>query len=155
VVLEVDRHPIANVPELKNAIRGYRPGDTLSVRVRRENQELSYSVTLTHPVWDLSRVAFQNQMGGKLSFRRDDFTSVYQHDAVISPDECGGPVVNLEGKAVGINIARAGRTETYALSSDVILGVLEDMKSGVYPPPLGPGEERRPIPPALPEAAAR
>ena len=31
------------------------------------------------------------------------------------PADCGGPLVNLDGKVVGMNIARAGRTESYAI----------------------------------------
>ena len=45
---------------------------------------------------------------------------ILQHDSVLKPSECGGPLVDLDGKVVGINIARAGRTETYAIPSEVV-----------------------------------
>lgn len=140
LILEVDRRPISDRPQLIERLREYRPGDTLELRIQRNDQEETVSVTLTHPFGDfLSRIAFQNQMGGELSFRRDDFEAVFQHDTVLAPEECGGPVVTLSGKAIGINIARGGRTESYVLPSDLILSVLEDLKAGKFPPPGQPG----------------
>jgi serine protease Do len=43
-------------------------------------------------------------------------------------------VVDLQGKAVGINIARAGRTESYAIPAEVVQGLLSDLKSGKLAP---------------------
>ncbi len=43
--------------------------------------------------------------------------------------------MDLDGKAVGINIARAGRVETYAVPADAILAVLPALKAGKMPPP--------------------
>lgn len=42
---------------------------------------------------------------------------------MIHPNECGGPLVNTDGKIVGINIARALRVTTYAVPTDVVLEV--------------------------------
>lgn len=135
LILEINQRPIADRPELINTLRRYRPGDTLELKIQRNEEEQSVAVTLTHPFGDfLSRIAFQNQMGGELSFRRDEFESVYQHDAVLAPEECGGPVVTLSGKALGINIARGGRTESYVLPADLILTALDELKEGKYPP---------------------
>jgi len=130
VVLMIDEHPISTAEQLVRTLRDYRPGDTLSLRVRRSEEEMACSVTLMHPYGDfLSRIAFQNQMGGELSFRRDNFEAVYQHDSVLSPQDCGGPVVNLEGLAVGVNIARAGRTESYAVPADLLEDVVDELKA--------------------------
>src|SRR5262249_54405804 len=46
----------------------------------------------------------------------------------------GGPLVDLDGKAVGINIARAGRVESFAVPSDTVLALLPDLKSGKLAP---------------------
>ena len=61
-----------------------------------------------------------NEMNG-MSKRRSGYDRVIQHDSVIRPEECGGPLVNLDGKVIGINIARAGRVETYALPIKPVL----------------------------------
>jgi len=130
IVLTIDEHPVGSAAELVRMLRDYRPGDTLSLKVRRLEEEMACSVTLMHPYGDfLSRMAFQNQMGGELSFRRDDFEAVYQHDSVLSPEDCGGPVVDLDGRVLGINIARAGRTETYAVPADLVEKVVAELQA--------------------------
>lgn len=144
-VLKVDQRDITSGQQLIRTLRTYRPGDTVSLRIRREDGVLEVRAMLTYPFGEfLSRIAFQNQMGGSLSFRRDDFQAVYQHDSVLSPEECGGPVCNLDGKVVGVNIARAGRTESYILPADLVLSVLPDLKAGKYPPPPSGSEELLP-----------
>jgi serine protease Do len=72
--------------------------------------------------------------GGPVSPRASDFPAVYQHDTIVAPNQCGGPIVDLDGHALGINIARAGRTETYALPADLILPLIEPLKSGKLAP---------------------
>jgi serine protease Do len=80
------------------------------------------------------RAEFQNSLGGPLSRRRAGFPLVLQHDTVLNPKECGGPLLNIDGEVVGVNIARAGRVETYALPASVVKPLLDDLKSGKYPP---------------------
>ena len=53
---------------------------------------------------------------------------------MLSSSTCGGPIVDLSGKAVGINIARAGRVSSLALTSEVVLPILEKLKTGDYLP---------------------
>lgn len=135
-VLKVNNKSIQTRRELVETIGTYRPGDVIQLDILRAEEKMQLSATLTYPFDNfLSRIALQQQMGGPLSFRRDDFTAVYQHDAVLKPEQCGGPVVNLEGKALGINIARAGRTATYVLPANLILEKIEELKSGKSPPP--------------------
>ena len=40
-----------------------------------------------------------------------------------------GPLVDLEGHVLGINIARAGRTESYAIPSEAVRPLLEKLKA--------------------------
>jgi serine protease Do len=42
--------------------------------------------------------------------------------------------VDLEGRVIGINIARAGRTESYAIPADIVTSLLEPLKSGKLAP---------------------
>lgn len=115
-----------------------RPGETLSVKVKRKgkdgDEELTFKVTTIPPAL-MDRGALQNTMGGSLSDRRGGFSKVIQHDTVLNPKQCGGPLVDLEGNVLGINIARAGRVETWTLPSDVIDPVLTELKAGKFPFP--------------------
>jgi serine protease Do len=47
---------------------------------------------------------------------------------VLRPWLCGGPLVNLDGKAIGLNIARAGRVTTYALPARLVKRILDNLK---------------------------
>ena len=70
-----------------------------------------------------------------MSKRRTGFPSVLQHDTALWPSDCGGPVLDVDGHAVGVNIARAGRVESYAIPAAAIKPLLADLKSGKLAPP--------------------
>jgi serine protease Do len=75
-------------------------------------------------------------LSGQTNLRASGFPSVFQHDTVIAPQFMGGPLVDLQGRVIGINIARAGRTETYAIPADLLIPrILQAMKDGDFPAP--------------------
>jgi serine protease Do len=88
-------------------------------------------------------------MGTLLSARRTGFPQVLQTDMVLDAKDCGGPVVDLEGRVLGINIARAGRVETWVLPGEVIKPLLPEFKAGKFAPAATSAEA-----PALPAAPA-
>ncbi|MEM8734328.1 MAG: hypothetical protein AAGG44_08910, partial [Planctomycetota bacterium] len=57
---------------------------------------------------------------GPISDVRTGFETILQHDSVLKPEHCGGPLIDLQGRAVGLNIARAGATETLALPASEV-----------------------------------
>ncbi|TYO99488.1 serine protease Do [Geothermobacter ehrlichii] len=60
-----------------------------------------------------------------------EFMAVFiQTDALINPGNSGGPLINLEGKVIGINtaIARQAQGIGFAIPADVIRRVLPDLK---------------------------
>jgi hypothetical protein len=73
-------------------------------------------------------------MGGRLSKRRLDFPMALQHDTPLSPNECGGPIIDLTGDIVGINIARSGRVDSLALPTSTVLSVMQMLRSGELAP---------------------
>jgi S1-C subfamily serine protease len=46
----------------------------------------------------------------------------------LQPKDCGGPLVDTEGRAVGINIARALRVTTYALPARIVQETVTALK---------------------------
>ena len=75
----------------------------------------------------MDRSEFQNNLGGRLSVRRFGFPLALQHDTVLRPVDCGGPVVDLDGRVVGFNIARAGRTESYLIPTGAVHAILGEL----------------------------
>ena len=54
---------------------------------------------------------------------------VIQHDTVLRPVNCGGPVVDLDGRVVGVNIAHGGRRDLL-LPTESLLVPMYEMMSG-------------------------
>lgn len=134
VIVGIDSSDIKDFEGLLKVLGKRKAGDTITVRIKRGEEEKELKVTLGKRPRDLDRGIIQNNMGSKLSDRRTDFPMILQHDTVLRPEDCGGPLVELDGKAVGLNIARAGRTETYAIPSDTVQALLVELKSGKLAP---------------------
>ncbi len=114
IIIAVKGIPTPNVNAFKNAVSRFSPGESVTLTVHRDDATLTLTATFDVRAPDSpEQAAMDAMLEGELSFRASDFTAVYQHDTVIPPTVCGGPVVDLEGRVIGINIARAGRTETY------------------------------------------
>lgn len=136
VICEVSGRPISDRTKLVEMLDLYRPGDTVTLRVRRGGDELSFRVKLGKQTENgFDRTKMQNSMGNTLSGRRTGFPAVIQHDTFLRPSDCGGPLINLDGKVLGLNIARAGRVESWALPGDVVKNAIEEMESGDHPAP--------------------
>ena len=124
---------------LISKVKVLRPGTQVRLSVVRGDEKLSIRATLgdrnkVDP--SAKRGNFQNSLGGELSQRRAGFPSVLQHDTILRPEQCGGPIVDLDGKVVGINIARAGRVESYALPVSVIQPLISQFIAGKLSPDL-------------------
>lgn len=110
--------PVGDEAELRARIAQRLPGDAVAITVRRGEATLGLVATLgTDRTGAESR---QEHIWGPLSRVRRGFGLVLQHDAVLDPQLCGGPLVDLDGRAVGVNIARAGRVETLALPAATV-----------------------------------
>ena len=133
VVFQVGDKAITDLETMQDTIMRYNAGDQVTVKVRREGKEVEVKAKLDKRPSD-ARANFQNSLGGTLSNRRGGFPSILQHDTVLKPSECGGPLVDLDSKTVGINIARAGRVETYAVPAEAIVALLPDMEAGKFAP---------------------
>ncbi len=138
VVSQVAGKSVRSADSLANEIGSHRPGETITLRVFRDDEPLTIRAKLglaepeTRLMFDRQR--FQNRMGGKLSRRRTGFPAVIQHDSILDPQNCGGPVVDLAGNVVGLNIARAGRIESYSVPASIVMNLLDDLKSGKLAP---------------------
>src|SRR5262245_21372084 len=125
IVTHVNGKQVFDNEQLVRTIRSMQAGDNVKLTVRRGEEYLKIDATL-----QARPAAFQDQLNQSLSKRAAGFPSALQHDTVLKPSQCGGPLVGLQGKVLGLNIARAGRVVSYAVPSDVVVGLLGDLKSG-------------------------
>jgi serine protease Do len=154
VVTLIADTPIIDSETMVNTIRHHKPGDALPIKILREGKELELQATLGKrpPDPGLARREYQNQLGSALSEHRTGFPQILQHDMVLRPDNCGGPVVDLDGKAIGINIARAGRVESYAIPTEAVRALLDDLKSGKLSPTTQPSAQLAGAPTKVPSS---
>ena len=116
-------------------LAGHRPGDTITLSVQRGELAHTFKATLqSRDEGGGFRAEFQNRLGSELSSRRSGYAVILQHDSVIKPSDCGGPLVDLQGRVLGINISRAGRVESWAIPAEVVQPLLSDLKSGRLAP---------------------
>jgi S1-C subfamily serine protease len=69
-----------------------------------------------------------DEMSGEFSQRRSGFPRVLQHDVYGSSRTIGGPLLDLEGKCLGMNIARANRAESFAIPLEEMRGLVQKLK---------------------------
>ena len=131
VISAVDGRKIDSFQELRTVLSraGAHQNVILSVRRRTGPLELTAELKPKRPegVSLSRRERMMNEMDERgLSEKREGFPSVLQTDMTLSPKETGLPVVDSDGRLVGIVVARAGRVKTFLLPVSTIAGLLEE-----------------------------
>jgi serine protease Do len=134
-IVSIQGQAITDQESLAAVLGKMKPGDVAAIKLMREGKELELKATLERRGPQPGR-RDQNLMGSELSERRTGFPTYFQTDTVLKPKDCGGPVCDLEGHVLGINIARAGRVESYTIPTEALTPVLADLMSGKLSPKL-------------------
>jgi len=134
VIFKINGKDIQGAAQLAQVISGSVPGDEVNIRYRRGDEERQTKAVLGSRTLDVRgrEPARAGRFGGVLSEKRSNFPNALQHDLTLRPEECGGPLVNLDGKVVGVNIARAGRVKSYAIPATNLKELLSDLKLGRF-----------------------
>ncbi len=111
-LVEFEGKKIADAEALFEHMEKTKPGQQVGVKLRRADKELDVKLELVLFVDE------DEEYSGDLSVRRAGFPAVFAHDTAIIPQACGSPLLDLDGKVVGVNIARAGRVTTYAIPAE-------------------------------------
>ena len=108
VLISIDGEAVANVSDFIRQIGSHKPYETVKLMIRRGQEDKELTATLRRRAQPQSGLAedARNALSGAISRTRSGFPSALQHDMVLEPAECGGPVVDLQGRVVGLNIAR-------------------------------------------------
>lgn len=129
VITHINDRRVTSRDDITQSVLGLRHGDSIQVRLVRGNAIQVVSVELT-----ANKEPDERRMQGQRSARDYGFEEVIQHDTVLSPRDCGGPLINSQGRAFGINIARAGRVASYALPVDVVLPAIDRLFESLNQP---------------------
>jgi serine protease Do len=124
---------VTNREQVVETLRDFREGQTVTVRVRRAAQEFDAALKMIVPRAGDAGAGFYPQgpgdLGADVSRRAQGFERAIEHDTVLQPWLCGGPLVNLDGQAIGLNIARASRVTTYALPAALVQRIFANLSS--------------------------
>lgn len=121
IVKRINGTELRSSQELIRFIRGLHEGDLVKLSLHRKGETVEINARLGS-----ATALMQSSEGldgferGPTSHRLSGFPEVIQHDCLLLPQQCGGPAVDLDGRIVGLNIARAGRIATYALPSKLV-----------------------------------
>ncbi len=127
IIRTMDGKDYAMVPLFIQSLGRKRPGDEVKLVMMRDGESLEQVVTLggrQELPPELGEGRYPT--GGKLSEQRDGYPSALQTDLPFSYNECGSPLVDLDGRIIGVNIARAGRTKSYAIPVAALRDLLKD-----------------------------
>ncbi len=139
VILQVNDTAISSIVQVQEVVGNFPPGEQIRMTVERDGKKVVLDITLgnaetLNPQFERSNQ--QNRMGSTLSRRRSDFPLAVQHDTALQSTQCGGPVVDIDGDVVGINIARKGRVSSLMLPVSVVAPAVDELKSGLLAPAL-------------------
>ena len=129
VILRIRERPVTGLFELKNALSDISPGQTITILANVNGTEKSFEVLLGNrpqlPQFPGARLQQMERMGGQISRVNDSFSRVIQSDMRPKPNQIGGPVVDLQGRVIGVTMARAGRTRSYVMPAAAVEELLK------------------------------
>jgi serine protease Do len=126
-IVRIDGVPIDSPEAAAAPLRTHAPGESATVEVWSGGAVRTLEVRLLRPTW----IDVRANAGGPVSRRATGFGEVIQHDGVVPANSVGTPIVDSQGRVVGLNIARADRMKTYALPSARVAASVRDMLARV------------------------
>lgn len=126
VILAIGGKAVTKIGELAEALKDRRAGATVEVTLRRGEEKLTFEVRLSAKSELFTDQMNRNdQMSGDFSRRRSGFPRVLQHDILGNSKIVGGPLLDLDGRCLGMNIARANRAESFAIPVEDLKAIAE------------------------------
>jgi S1-C subfamily serine protease len=116
VIVAIAGTAVKKIEEIGEALKDLKAGSTVEVTLRRGKEKLKLPVRLSAKSELFTDQMNRNDMmSGDYSNRRSGFPRVMQHDILGSSKIVGGPLLDLDGRCLGMNIARANRAESFAI----------------------------------------
>ncbi len=122
VIVAIDDKPVAKLEDLAAVLKDRKAGTTAKITYRRGEEEKTADVRLMARSEMSDEMNRNDAMSGAFSERRSGFPRILQHDILGAKSIVGGPLLDLEGRCIGMNIARANRAESFAIP-------VEDLKA--------------------------
>ena len=96
------------------------PGHEITIKLTKDNKEFIKRIKLGDRNMTFGMFNRNLEMSGPVSKRVDGFKNIIQHDSSLSYNEISTPLFDIEGRVVGLNIAKVNRSEVYALPNSEV-----------------------------------
>ena len=143
-ILAVDGIPVTTLEAIFPILSKKKVGDQVTLKVKRKGKKMTYTITLGSRRQALGPNMPEDSndlISGGFSRRRDDFPMVLQHDTPSRFTLMGGPLLNLRGELIGMNIARVNRAENYALPISVVQESVQRLLKNTPQPEKAPQKD--------------
>lgn len=120
VITAIEGIVITKRADLVAEIAKHEPGKLLKIKISRDEVEIDKEVRLGHREHVFAQFNRIAKISGPTSKRKSGFDEIIQHDIPLSVVEMGGPMLNVKGECIGINISRINRSENFALPTEVV-----------------------------------
>lgn len=127
LITAVAGKPVKDIKELSKDMKDMKAGSMVKVSIVRKKEKIELDVRLSARNELFPQESGNDQMSGDYSKRRSGFPRVIQHDILAASSTMGGPVLDLGGRAIGMNIARANRAETFAIPVEELRELADGM----------------------------
>ena len=135
VIVNIDGQKTPDFKDVNQVMGKYKPGDKVTMEITRDGKPMKLKVDLVSsdqmaPKMNGDSLTHLSEAGGTVSKRHNSFPNALTHDTVLQAAQCGGPVVDLDGRTIGLNIARADRTASYAIPAGVVRKAIAELLAG-------------------------
>jgi len=141
-VLSIDGVTVRTSEDMMRKVKSMPPYSKITLRIDRNDEIKTLEIVLTPKFIDdrqamLERYQDPKNYGRFASTHNSGFPEAIQHDTDLYPRQCGGPLFDISGRAVGLNIARAARITSYAIPASAVVRVYEQLRvKGAQPASL-------------------
>ena len=129
IIVKIAGQEVKGFYELSTKLRRLKNGEQPEIELLRNEEILQVKPTLKgREILEgvSQRLEKMDQMSGGQSRVRGGFGNVIQSDMELEVEDAGLPVVDLDGRIIGMVIARAGRISTLILPGDDIIDALKN-----------------------------
>jgi S1-C subfamily serine protease len=128
LIQSIQALPTYESSDVIEIIRKYGPGETVKLVIQRGMSQVVKKVQLGYFDTTFPDLDANIELSGEISQRRTGFDRIIQHDIPLPPKAMGGPLMTLDAKFIGINIARYDRVATFALPASLVQSLVSKMK---------------------------
>jgi len=127
VISTIDGTPVTSRAGLTAFLDRCEVGQSVTVEVTRADTSKEFTVALIAPnlIPPTTGVTLEGGVAMVPSVRRTPFPDTLVHTAPLNAWDCGSPLFDLRGRALGLNIAAVAPTRTLALTPPVIREALD------------------------------